>query len=49
VRGTVWRIRFTGDREGFGPAQLAAMAAEKQTAATIRMPDSIADDLEGGR
>lgn len=45
-RGKIWRIMFKGDKNTFGEAQLAAMAARKETAPNIKTPDPLADDLE---
>jgi glucose/arabinose dehydrogenase/mono/diheme cytochrome c family protein len=46
VKGKIWRIRYTGDRNRFGPAQLARMEREKRTANNIKDPDPVADNLE---
>lgn len=43
--GTIWRVMFTGDREAFGPNQLASMEAEKN-ASNVRTPDEIGDNLQ---
>ena len=46
VKGKIWRIRFVGNREAFGRASLAGMAAEKRSASNIRDPDPEADRLQ---
>jgi mono/diheme cytochrome c family protein len=46
VQGKIWRIRFTGNRETFGPANLARMEEEKRRASNIRDPDEEADRLQ---
>jgi glucose/arabinose dehydrogenase/mono/diheme cytochrome c family protein len=43
-KGKLWRILFRGDREQFGPAQLAAMEKQKTTT-HIRNPDVQKDNL----
>lgn len=48
-KGTIWRIRFTGDRDAFGPAQLAGMEEEKQIARNVRTPDPVEDNLLKGQ
>jgi glucose/arabinose dehydrogenase/mono/diheme cytochrome c family protein len=48
VRGKIWRVTYTGDRDSFGPAQLARMEQEKRTASNIRDPHPIDDNLERG-
>lgn len=45
-QGTIWRIRFTGDKEAFGEAHLARMREEKRTASNIRTPHEIEDNLQ---
>ncbi|MEZ4899738.1 MAG: PQQ-dependent sugar dehydrogenase [Saprospiraceae bacterium] len=45
-KGKIWRIRYTGDRQAFGPAQLAAMDERKRTATNIKTPDEIKDILK---
>lgn len=45
VNGTIWRVRFTGDRTTFAPAHLAAMALRKESQAHIRAPHEQADVL----
>lgn len=44
VKGKIWRIRFTGDRTGFGPAQCARTEARREQA-HIRPPDEEKDVL----
>jgi glucose/arabinose dehydrogenase len=46
VRGTIWRITYTGDKAAFGAAQLARMREEKRSATNIRTPDREKDNLE---
>ena len=45
VKGRIWRIMFKADRAGFGPAQLARMAARQTAQAHLRAPDEQADVL----
>ncbi len=44
VRGKIWRVMFNGDRDGFGPAQLARVEARREQA-HIRTPDETNDVL----
>src|SRR5690606_31556417 len=44
VKGKIWRVMFKGDREAFGPAQLAPAEARKAQA-HIRPPDEVNDVL----
>jgi glucose/arabinose dehydrogenase len=44
-KGKVWRIMFKGDRKAFGESQLDAMRQRRETAANIRTPDSVRDNL----
>ncbi|MCL6275098.1 PQQ-dependent sugar dehydrogenase [Muricauda sp. 2012CJ35-5] len=44
VKGKIWKITFTGDRENFGSEQLAQMELRKELS-HIRTPDRIADNL----
>jgi glucose/arabinose dehydrogenase/mono/diheme cytochrome c family protein len=44
VKGKIWRIRFTGDRDSFGPQQLARTEARREQA-HIRTPDEEKDVL----
>lgn len=46
VEGKIWRIRFIGDRDTFGPANLARMEREKRQASNIKDPDEDADRLQ---
>lgn len=46
VQGRIWRVRFTGDRQAFGPSSLARMEEEKRQASNIRDPDEDADRLQ---
>lgn len=43
VNGRIWKVTYTGRREGFGQAQLAPMAARKAQQAHIRQPDEQKD------
>src|SRR5690606_40015082 len=49
VQGRIWRIIFTGDRDNFGPTQLARMEEIKETASNIRDPDPVEDYLMRGQ
>ncbi len=49
VQGRIWRIIFTGDRDNFGPAQLARMEEIKEMASNIRDPDPVEDYLMRGQ
>ena len=44
-KGKIWRIMFKGDKNKFGPQELAAMEKEKQNS-HIRMPDEVNDNLD---
>ncbi|MGH7577010.1 MAG: PQQ-dependent sugar dehydrogenase [Longimicrobiales bacterium] len=46
VRGKIWRIRFTGDRDAFGPENLARLEQEKRQASNVKDPDQDADRLQ---
>lgn len=46
AQGKIWRVRFTGNREAFGPSNLARMKEEKRLANNIRNPDEKADRLQ---
>ncbi|CAN5620708.1 hypothetical protein BH23ACI1_BH23ACI1_28150 [soil metagenome] len=46
VKGKIWRVRYTGNRNDFGPAQLARVDREKRTASNIRDPHPVDDNLE---
>lgn len=48
VRGKIWRVMFTGNRDRFGEANLARMVEEKETASNIRTPHPEEDNLERG-
>lgn len=43
VKGTIWRVMFTGDRAAFGRRQLTAMEARKHSQAHIRQPHETRD------
>ena len=47
-KGKIWRVTYKGNRQSFGPAQLAAMEKRK-TMSNIRNPDPIADNLDKDR
>lgn len=47
-KGKVWRVMFKGDKEQFGPAQLARMEEHKQLS-HIRTPDEVEDNLQKGQ
>lgn len=42
-KGKIWRIMFKGDREGFGPEQLAGMEAHKGRASNVKTPVEFED------
>ena len=44
VKGKIWKITFTGDKENFGPEQLVQVELRKELS-HIRTPDRIADNL----
>ncbi len=44
VKGKIWKITFTGDKDGFGLEQLTEME-QRKTLTHIRTPDRIADNL----
>ena len=46
-KGKIWRVRYTGNKQTFGPAQLAQMEKRK-TLSSIRNPDPITDNLDRG-
>ena len=46
--GRIWKIRYTGEKEGFGESQLASMEARKAMA-HIRTPDELHDNLQSGK
>lgn len=46
--GKIWRVMYKGDRESFGPAQLADMEKHK-TLSHIRRPDLENDNLDKGQ
>lgn len=46
-KGKIWRIVYTGEKETFGIAQLAAMEKRK-SATNVRTPDKVNDNLDKG-
>ena len=44
-KGRIWKVQFKGDRENFGPSQLAEMK-ERKTLSHIRTPDIVTDRIE---
>ena len=46
--GKIWRVMFKGDKNNFGPAQLAQME-ERKNQPHIKTPDEIKDDLTPAR
>ncbi len=44
VKGKIWKITFTGDKENFGEEQLAQME-QRKTLSHIRTPDKVKDNL----
>lgn len=44
-KGKIWRIRYTGNKQTFGPEQLAQMEKRK-TLSHIRTPDQLTDNLD---
>lgn len=44
-KGKVWRVMYKGDREDFGPQQLAGMESRKSLP-HIRTPDEVEDNLQ---
>lgn len=48
-KGKIWRVMFKGNKAAFGKPQLAAMTRRKVTAAHIRTPDVVKDDLDRGK
>ena len=44
-KGKIWRVTYRGNKQNFGPAQLAAMEKRK-TLSNIRNPDPVADNLD---
>jgi glucose/arabinose dehydrogenase/mono/diheme cytochrome c family protein len=47
VKGRIWKVRYRGDRKGFGAPQLSAMAARKTAQLHIRQPDEQKDIIAG--
>ncbi len=47
-KGKIWRVMFRGDRDNFGPAQLAAME-QRKSLPHIKTPDEVKDNLEPAR
>jgi glucose/arabinose dehydrogenase len=47
-KGKIWRIMYRGDKNNFGPTQLAAMEKRKSLA-HIKTPDEINDNLDKTR
>jgi mono/diheme cytochrome c family protein len=47
-KGKIWRIMYKGDKNTFGPANLAEMEKHKELA-HIRTPDKVSDNLESGK
>lgn len=47
--GKIWRITYRGNKETFGPKQLARMEEEKRQAGNIRRPDAEEDNLLNGQ
>jgi glucose/arabinose dehydrogenase len=47
VKGRIWKVTYRGNRDRFGTAQLAAMAARKREQQHIRQPDEQKDVLGG--
>jgi glucose/arabinose dehydrogenase/cytochrome c553 len=48
-KGKIWRIMFKGNKNTFGPLQLAAMAKRKITKSNIKTPNEITDNLDRGK
>ncbi|HNR09387.1 MAG TPA: PQQ-dependent sugar dehydrogenase [Saprospiraceae bacterium] len=48
-KGRVWKVSYKGNKEKFGPAQLASMAQRALTANHIRTPDEVLDNLDRGK
>lgn len=48
VKGKIWRIMYKGEKDNFGPEQLAQME-ERKLRANIKTPDEVQDDLTQGR
>ena len=46
-KGKIWRIVYTGKKDGFGEAQLASMEKRKSES-NIRTPDPVNDNLDKG-
>jgi glucose/arabinose dehydrogenase/mono/diheme cytochrome c family protein len=44
-KGRIWKVQFKGDRENFGPSQLAEME-ERKTLSHIATPDIVTDRIE---
>lgn len=47
-KGKIWRVMFKGDRNSFGPGQLAAMEKHKELP-HIKTPDEKLDNMDIGR
>jgi glucose/arabinose dehydrogenase/cytochrome c553 len=47
-KGKIWRIMYKGDKNKFGPAQLAEMEKRKTTRTYIKTPDEVKDNLGMG-
>lgn len=47
-KGKIWRVMFKGDRQSFGPAQLAGMQKHLELP-HIKTPHEVLDNLDAGR
>lgn len=47
-KGKIWKVKYIGDKNVFGPEQLTAMA-QRATTSSIRTPHEIEDNLDKGK
>jgi mono/diheme cytochrome c family protein len=47
-QGRIWRVMYKGDKDKFGPSELAAMERRKGTQSYIRDPDPVKDLIQEG-
>lgn len=47
-QGKIWRVMYKGDKDEFGPSELAAMERRKETQSYIKDPDPIKDVIQEG-
>jgi mono/diheme cytochrome c family protein len=47
-KGRIWRVMYKGDKDKFGPAQLAAMEQRQSSRSYIKTPDEVKDNMGTG-